>query len=200
LIGRNFDILRLESFLAKYKAVEVTGELGVGKSSFIESAAKWLKSTKFVNKFIICDISRENITDVGSLTEWILAELSSFSKALSRKADGYSDPIDGLIQSLNLLSKRRILLVIDHLDDLHRCLSDDDIIDLNKLLNALWNNTVQPELSSTGLQSKSDLARRHYLVIIFSGILDGLTSKFTPQSLHMHDLETNQDQSFSPCY
>lgn len=83
LIARDNDMLRVESCLVKYKAVELRGDIGVGKSVFLDYTVAWWKSTRLVEIVISVDIFREGICSAASMGGKIVHRLFHYLQGAS---------------------------------------------------------------------------------------------------------------------
>ncbi|KAH0591658.1 hypothetical protein MHUMG1_10606 [Metarhizium humberi] len=136
LIGRDYDMFRLESYLAKHKAVELCGNIGVGKSSLI--GTEW-HSTTFAEVEFSWDLHRiiRNLCDnfsIFALREHLIEKMVNRSQRLTRpvlpeqefhRRIRESARLE-LRQISGLFMSRRLLIKLDHVDDIFMILEDDE--------------------------------------------------------------------------
>jgi hypothetical protein len=88
LVGREFDLLRLENVITTSRTVYVHGVLGVGKSVFLKYASSVWTSTNFVQQVIFLDFQCKEIHTTTGLIEAMLNRLHVLEK-FSEGSDSY---------------------------------------------------------------------------------------------------------------
>ncbi len=93
VIGRDYDILRLERKLADSDVVFLHGAPGVGKSAMMRHAIKTWRQTDGYDSAIFVDLLKEPIS-FADVEKQIEDQLSTFGKASSHDADAASSAND----------------------------------------------------------------------------------------------------------
>jgi hypothetical protein len=124
VLGRDFDVLRLEKLLLQGGLVSVHGLAGVGKSTFLRYASSISKTTAFVDAVIIIDFAEGTILSEQDFLHAVLGQLLQFTgeqyrtrlwtvNSLSLQSQD-NDTIKIIIT--NLLSTLKILIILDGLE------------------------------------------------------------------------------------
>lgn len=124
VLGRDFDVLRLEKVLLQSGLVCVHGLAGVGKSAFLRYAASTWKKTAFVDAVITVDFAERAIMSEQDFLNAVLGQLLQVSgqqfrallwtlKSLSLQSHD-KDTIKHMIAEL--LSTLKVAIILDNLD------------------------------------------------------------------------------------
>ena len=137
MVGRDFDLLRVESALAlQSNIIELSGPLGCGKSHLVQAASQWWKETGFIHDVL-------GYKALGSLTAASIAEdiiRQTKPEALSLRAT--TGP-DGMIQeAVRTVNEKRYLLVIDQFDEQIARLTEAERMDVIQFLQQISKTFV----------------------------------------------------------
>jgi hypothetical protein len=75
VVGRDFDLLRLEKQLVHSRVIFLHGAAGVGKTTFLLHAASLWRSTNFVNAVVNVDVARDSVLSAEDLYVSVLSQL-----------------------------------------------------------------------------------------------------------------------------
>lgn len=164
-INRDFDMYRLEAELSRAKAIQLYGELGVGKTAFLGVANKWWKRTRFITISLSWDLSKLNqgwgqFAPIQLEMDIVTTLIRKFQKINDKTLhEGCLYDITRhapltMSEALDYLSGERVLIIIDHIDK-----SDGD-----------WEDTTRSntQLFLGKLASAVKLGRSHYAIVVTS--------------------------------
>ncbi|KAH7390364.1 hypothetical protein BKA64DRAFT_679066 [Cadophora sp. MPI-SDFR-AT-0126] len=77
LLGRDFDLLRLEKRLSRVSIIHLYGTAGVGKTSFLDYAASVWKSTNFADAIVIIEFGRDIILSAEEISPTMIRQILS---------------------------------------------------------------------------------------------------------------------------
>ncbi|KUL83255.1 hypothetical protein ZTR_10450 [Talaromyces verruculosus] len=124
VIGRDFDILRLEKELCRNQNIYLHGLAGVGKSSFLQYVSALWQCTHFVDAVVSVDMAAENIQSADDFANTILNQLLQNSPSAKRSSlwtipsiqrQSYNfDKVKDII--CEVLDTCKVIFIIDGLD------------------------------------------------------------------------------------
>ena len=116
LVGRDFDVLRLEKHLIAYDRVHLVGRAGVGKTAMLHYVSKIWRQTSFVDAVAIIDISKTKT--LSDLINSFISQIDTAPKSLASELSSILHSRDFSDASFSaLISKacpqQRLAIVLD---------------------------------------------------------------------------------------
>ena len=175
LIGRNHNMFVLENkLLANSGVLEVHGQIGVGKTAVLEELATWWTTTKLVDVVVWWDFAQylpktaEDVFKCGVIRESTAAQLATQTNIPEsvKKELGLSNS-SSIFDVIRSLSSRRVLVVVDHLENASHFLKGDDVAEFERLLDELHKIAINSQTCflimattvTTNITSKSYLIK-----------------------------------------
>ena len=123
LIGRDRDIIRIESLIFKNneKIIPIFGEGGIGKTIFAQFLSRWWQLTGLITDFIYLNVYDQNIDN--NIANYVINKFSSKECDLKIKSKE---------SIINVLLKKRILIVFDDFDKVSHSVIKDKLIEFTK--------------------------------------------------------------------
>lgn len=111
VIGRDYDILRLERVLADSDVVFLHGAPGVGKSVMMRHAVETWRKTDGYDLIIVIDLLKDPIT-IAEIEKQVVDQIGAFCETSRRNSDTASSASE-IIQTLR---HKNVIVILDGLD------------------------------------------------------------------------------------
>jgi CHAT domain/NACHT domain len=124
LLGRGFDILRLENLLLRGRRVYLHGAAGVGKTTFLDYVSTIWQNTAFLDAVVHIDMGKGTTSSAEEIAHAIVRQLLRVGgeehrsrlwtvSSLALQSYGYETILELIVE---LVSKLRLAIVLDGLD------------------------------------------------------------------------------------
>jgi hypothetical protein len=132
LVGREFDLLRLERTLLARRVIHFSGRAGVGKSSLLKHAAKLWKQTSFVDGVIIIDLATLNFHPLADLLNSLIQQtpipglpMRELQTEIEQLLESPGYTLEGIAKLIcTAWSKLRLVLIFDGLHIFYSCIAN----------------------------------------------------------------------------
>lgn len=122
--GRAFDMLCFEQVLAEKRIICMSGEVGVGKTRFVQYLGEVWRETGFAEVIVYISMAEKKIRSSQALSEAILHQYDAIggeadSSALLSRRDKHNDVANSQELSIILTRSRRSIIFLDGLHRTH---------------------------------------------------------------------------------